>query len=407
MSIGPLIGAVPHADDDNSHNRSQKLHYHDDRLTASHMRIAVLAPSSILESGVLELGPPRTIRSLCAALGRLPDTEVTAFAIRLTPCETTLREQEGLRLAQCWAGDAGGLLKAYSPDILQTFSSTATNAVGLWVGKTARRLGAAWVDTVLGLVKMESRYGYRHTPQSVIFEQMRLAAADCVVVPSQFALRAVRENYGQATCTATKLIPLGVDEPWLDAGSWADREDAHKSDMEIVSVGGIASHKGQDILLRAFGEAGVQGRVRFIGPEIDPRYAQKLRDTAKTLQPSKRVEFMGFLSQSATIEAVRSANVFALLSRFDVFPIAVVEAMALHHAPIVTRTSGTADLIENGKSGYLLGHGESDAASGVLDSIAQKFESHIERGHRARVAAETCRWPLVALQYASLYRELT
>jgi len=174
----------------------------------------------------------------------------------------------------------------------------------------------------------------------------------------------------------------------------------------MVSVGVIAPHKGQDVLLKAFEQAQVNGRIRFVGPEIDRNYATHLREMARALGPHKTVDFTGFLRQTEIFDELRQANVFALLSRFDLFPSAVVEAMAMGHAPIVTRSVGTSELIENRTSGYIVEDGDADAAAEVLEAIAADPTVHRANGSRARVRAAELRWPIIALRYAAIYRDI-
>ena len=372
------------------------------------MRVALLVPSSVAEAPDHELGPSRTVRNLTRALAVVDGLEVLAMNSRLTPGGRRSRELDGFRYVRYWVGWGGSVLRDFQPSILQTFSTTATSAVGIWTAATAQRLGAKWVDTVLGLVRLESEYGYPHRPQSFLFERQRLRGSDCAVFPSAFARQAASEALKMRPRKADYVIPLGIGDEWFDHGTW-DSPAIHRASeprLDLVSVGVLAPHKGQDILLDAFKRADVTGRIRFVGPEPDRHYAARLRGMARSLGSGKTVEYKGFLTQAQTIAELKHANVFALLSRFDVFPSAVVEAMALGHAPIVTRSVGVSELVADGTSGYVVEDGDADAVANILEEIAADPEAHRRKGDRARTLARELRWPIIAQRYAAIYRDL-
>jgi len=372
------------------------------------MRVALLVPSSVAEPPDHELGPSRAVRNLTRALAVVDGLEVLAMNSRLTPGGRQSWDLDGFRYVRYWVGWGGRVLRDFQPSILQTFSTTATNAVGIWTAATAHRLGAKWVDTVLGLVKLESQYGYSHRPQSFLFERQRLRGSDCTVFPSAFARQAASEALEKPLRKADQVIPLGIGDEWFDHGTWDSPATRRSPEprLDVVSVGVIAPHKGQDILLDAFKRANVAGRIRFVGPERDHHYGARLRGMAGNLGSSKTVEYTGFLTQAQTIDELKHANVFALLSRFDVFPSAVVEAMALGHAPIVTRSVGVSELVADGTSGYIVEDGDADAVANILEEIAANPEAHRLKGDRARALARELRWPIIAQRYAAIYRDL-
>ncbi len=314
------------------------------------MRLAILAPASIESPSDRELGPPRAIRDFVSALRLVPDMEVQALRVRLTPCPTEVFWVDGLRLTRCWVGNVGTVLRELRVDVLQSFSTTATSLAGFRTGKVAQRLGALWVDTILGLVRIEHEYGYVHQPQAAVFEQLRFANADCVVFPSLTAMDVAKKHYGSHVWKQSRVIPLGIDEEWLRAGTWYDtpaRERPLDNRLHVVSVGAIAPHKGQDFLLRSFDESHVEGVLELVGPEQDSAYSEALRRMGGDLDPEKRLSFAGFVTHEKVAQTLRAANVFALLSRFDVFPAVVLEAMALGHAPLLSVSVGNSSLIQD------------------------------------------------------------
>ncbi len=379
------------------------------KMRASTMRVAILAPPSIEQAPERELGPPRTIRNFAAALREKEELEITALRVRLTPCSAEFRIVDGLKVAQCWFGNVASVLRKLDPDILQSFSTTSTSVVGFNTGLAAKSLGAAWIDTVLGLVRLEARQGYPHAPQSALFEQLRLSNADSVVFPSQLGMNAAIRAHGKGAWRAARVIPLGIERHWLQSGHWYDHAahaEANRHSLRIACVGVVAPHKGQDLLLEAFRMSSMPGTLELVGPEVNPKFARALRMSANALRPGKHLVFKGFLTAGETIQTLLHANVFGLLSRFDLFPAAALEAMAVGHAPLLSAGVGCSELIEPMRSGYVVASNEPSQAAENLERIGASFEEHVARGMAANRVSEKLDFSNMASRYVALYQEL-
>jgi UDP-glucose:(heptosyl)LPS alpha-1,3-glucosyltransferase len=99
-----------------------------------------------------------------------------------------------------------------------------------------------------------------------------------------------------------------------------------------------------------------------------------------------------------------AADAFALVSLYDPFPNAALEAMACGLPVITTPQCGTAELIEEGVNGYVVGALEVDA---LADRLARlDVPAAQEMGRRARKRAEGFSLAAMAEQLFALYRSL-
>jgi UDP-glucose:(heptosyl)LPS alpha-1,3-glucosyltransferase len=132
----------------------------------------------------------------------------------------------------------------------------------------------------------------------------------------------------------------------------------------------------------------------------------KARTRAERLASSRgiasRVHFAG--AQEDVRPWYGAADAFALASLYDPFPNAALEAMACGLPVITTPQCGTAELIEEGVNGYVIGALDVDALADRLDRL--DVPAAQEMGRRARRRAEGFGLAAMAEQLLALYRSL-
>lgn len=155
-------------------------------------------------------------------------------------------------------------------------------------------------------------------------------------------------------------------------------------DARVVgSVGNFTAKKDQATLLRALAglpAAGLGGGgdallvLVGLGPLED-----ELRALARQLGIAERVVFAG--SRDDVFALLPALDVFALSSRFEGLPIALLEAMASGVAPVATRVGGIPEVITDGRDGLLVDPGDPAALAAALARVLG------DDGERARIAA--------------------
>lgn len=165
--------------------------------------------------------------------------------------------------------------------------------------------------------------------------------------------------------------------------------------------------KGIDIVLRAarmLQEQGLDGKfeISLYGedyPEHD------YRSMARELGVMNSVSFFPF--ENDILSLYQSADCFVLPSRGEGLSNALLEAMAMELAVIATSVSGTTDVVDDGKDGFLIPPDSPEALSAAMVSIIHDREMASRLGLNARRKVEQhFSLESVARKYADLYERL-
>jgi colanic acid/amylovoran biosynthesis glycosyltransferase len=194
-----------------------------------------------------------------------------------------------------------------------------------------------------------------------------LAAARLVLVRSQSLARAV----GDLGCPNEKIrlqrtgIPLDEipfqERTWPDDGNW-----------RFLQAGRLIEKKGIRTSLRAFAafqrqNPGACFTIAGEGPML-----KELRELARQLGVEDRVQFTGFLAQSALRDQFYRAHIFLHPSELgrdgnqEGVPNTMLEAMASGLPVFATNHSGIPEAIENRISGVLVAERDDDALTRAL-----------------------------------------
>lgn len=171
-----------------------------------------------------------------------------------------------------------------------------------------------------------------------------LSGSDVVTVVSDEMLQRLRKVKG-AKLNSVRLIPNGVD-----ASFWTPPDEPRPPGSTVVGVGRLEKVKGFDILISAFAELKVQepeARLVIIGEGSE---RSSLTRQAQDLNVSDSVKFAGYLEPTEIRNELRNAHLFALPSRSEGFPIALLEAMATG-LPFVAANVGGVSEIATSESG--------------------------------------------------------
>lgn len=228
--------------------------------------------------------------------------------------------------------------------------------------------------------------------------------------PSATLLAATLERYG-SEARHTRFIPNPV-VPRPGAPVW-QLSDCDR-DM-ILCVGRFDRRKGADIAITAFLtvlEQRPSARLVLVGPEPGLQLGDEVFDFAGYCarfvpEPARaRIVHLGRRAPGE-IETLRLQSFLTIVcSRFENFPYAVAEAIAMGCPVVATRSFGNAEMISHGENGLLV---DVEDAQGLAEAILRAF-SHPERvaemGAAARQHCREAYHPSVILaQTLALYRE--
>lgn len=139
------------------------------------------------------------------------------------------------------------------------------------------------------------------------------------------------------------------------------------NDKIVVSVGQIIPRKGFDVLIRAISLVSVKVKLYIIGGEATEDLKKLIHDLKL-----ENVEFIPFVPFKVTLEYMAAADVFALLTREDIWGLVINEAMSMG-TPIVSTNKCVAavEMIEDGVNGYIV---ESEDFGAAAERISYLLE---------------------------------
>jgi glycosyltransferase involved in cell wall biosynthesis len=157
-------------------------------------------------------------------------------------------------------------------------------------------------------------------------------------------------------------------------------------DARVVgNVGNFTAKKDHATLFRAIASLGstpVPTRLVVVG--IGPLVSE-LRGLAAELGIADRVVFAG--SRDDVFDLLPAFDVFALSSRYEGLPIALLEAMASGVPPVATSVGGIPEVIADGRDGLLVPPGDPAALAAALDKLLADAGLRADLGGRARARA--------------------
>ena len=185
-----------------------------------------------------------------------------------------------------------------------------------------------------------------------------------VVLHGVGADRAAPHGVATARATARASLGLGPDEP------------------VIGTVGNFTAKKDQATLLRAVARLGERlPAVRLVLVGSGPLDAD-LRRLVTTLELDANVVFAG--SRGDVPDLLPAFDVFALSSRFEGLPIALLEAMASGLPCVATTVGGIPEVITDGRDGLLV---EPADPGGLADALSALLGDPTRRDEVGRHAA--------------------
>jgi len=251
------------------------------------------------------------------------------------------------------------LFPSLKPDVIHTHHPVLLGQVA--AGK-AEELNLPLVFT------FHTRYReYTHyfpLPQDVIQEFLKdtietwlkdyMQKCQHIVIPSKSMKEILVRDYGlQDRFT---VIPTGIDlEPYHKAdGSELRTRMGWKDDKVLISTGRLEEEKNWSVLLQAAQKAleiHPNLRVVIVGDGSDKN---ELEELTRELGIAERVTFTGQLTFDEVILHLKAADIFGFASITETQGLVTMEAMAAGLPVVAVDASGTRDIIDDGKQGYLV-----------------------------------------------------
>ncbi|WP_425445741.1 glycosyltransferase family 4 protein [Umezawaea tangerina] len=279
-------------------------------------------------------------------------------------------------------------LADFRPDVVHLASPFVLGARGL---QAARRLGlptvAVYQTDVAGFA---GSYGLGLTARAAWRWTKRLhSMADRTLAPSTWAVRALEEHGVPRVHRWGRGVDVDLFRP--DRRDHAlRRELAPGGELLVGYVGRLSPEKQVARLAALNGVPGVRVVVVGGGPD-EPLLRKELPDAV----------FLGFRTGVELAAAYASLDVFVHTGPHETFCQAVQEALASGLPVLAPDAGGPRDLVEPGRTGYLLSDDPAELRAGVealRDPLRRK-----QFGENARAAVRHRTWPRLCAELVDHY----
>jgi len=278
------------------------------------------------------------------------------------------------------------LLRELSPDIVVAFMTEA-NVVTLWA---CRGLG---VPVVISERNQPDRPGLGTLHK--LARRLSYPLARAMVVQTEAIAAWAKARFR----TPVHVIP----NPVRLAPNGDHREP--RNVQRLVCLGRLTHQKGFDILVRSF--AALAGKhpdweLVIYGEGPDRGALERLRAESGC---EERIFLPGLTADS--LGALQQATLFALPSRYEGYPSALLEALGCGLPVIATACpGGTAEILANGVHGMLVPADDVPAMTGGLDAMMSAPDLRKAYASRARPAVEELDIAVVGKRWLDLFARL-
>jgi len=198
-----------------------------------------------------------------------------------------------------------------------------------------------------------------------------------------------------------EVIPTGVDiirfSPAVDGSSVRERYGL-REDKVALYVGRLSFEKRIDTIIGALRHIdGIKLLIAGKGPAKD-----SLTEAAKAAGVEDRVTFAGFVPDEDLPQLYAAADVFVSASEFETQGLSVLEALSCGIPVACTNKRAYADVITDGKNGFLFDGGAEECADAIRSCLS--CGQHIREN--ARATAESLSVDACAKKLEELYTEL-
>lgn len=138
--------------------------------------------------------------------------------------------------------------------------------------------------------------------------------------------------------------------------------------LRILFVANLIRRKGLFTLLEALSRLGKDGWILDVvgSPEPDRGHAAAVQAFVAGRGLSGAVRIRGHLDQASLAREYRSHHVLAVPSSYEGFGIVYLEAMCFGVVPVGTTAGGAGEIIQDGRSGFLIAPGDSRGLADLL-----------------------------------------
>ena len=181
------------------------------------------------------------------------------------------------------------------------------------------------------------------------------------------------------------ICPNGIEDMAVDL---EEKKQSHSEPTKILFLSNLIETKGVTVLIEAcdiLNRKGLNFKCDFIGAEGDLNAAQ-FREKVNKLGIDDKVNYLGKRYGKDKLEAFSNADIFAFPTYYnnECFPLVLLEAMSANLPIVSTFEGGIPDIVDMGKTGYLVPQKDAETLAGKLEILIKNPELCREFGDAGR-----------------------
>ncbi len=228
----------------------------------------------------------------------------------------------------------------------------------------------------------------------------KTAAARFVVTVSSYTRAQLMRVLPAVDWPKLKVVHCGLDE-----GFFAEAPAELPAEPVLLCIGRLCAEKGHLTLLEAFAKLDRPGvKLVFAG---DGEFRALIEARIRDLRLEGRVQITGWIGSDEVRRLITQATIVVQPSLMEGLPVVLMEAMAQGRAVISTYIAGIPELVEAGRTGWLVPAGEIDSLAAAMDSALSMPHARLDEMGRAGMARARARHHIdtEAAKLAALFAE--
>ena len=206
--------------------------------------------------------------------------------------------------------------------------------------------------------------------------ELEYDVCDRIIVPSSLARKSF-EEFGHGT--KVEVMLRGVDHTIFTPRAAQEPRDLFR----VCFVGRVELAKGVPYLLRAWKQLALRNAELLLVGTVQPEIATVLKEYG-----AENVRLVGWLPPAELAKRYRESDLFVMPSVNEGLALVVLEAMASGLPVVATDRSGAADVVEEGKQGFIVPARKIDALADAIQWCYQHREEAASMGIAARARTE-------------------
>ncbi|MDJ0553411.1 MAG: glycosyltransferase [Microcoleaceae cyanobacterium MO_207.B10] len=170
-----------------------------------------------------------------------------------------------------------------------------------------------------------------------------------------------------------KIVRCGVDQMFLNQSYIPIPQESR-----FVCVGRLSEQKGHLLLVEAASKLATMGqkfKLVFVG---DGELRSEIESLIAQFQLEEYIEITGWATNAEVRQQILDSQILVLPSFAEGLPVVLMEALALSRPVISTYIAGIPELIEPGKSGWLVPSGSIDSLVNAMEIALQTPREKLE-----------------------------